>query len=127
MALPRRGLASSRDNQNRIIDAVGPETFTFRGLVETIGVIIRKPRPIVCLSPGLGYLVATVIGEMVGDVFLTREEIEGLMRDLLWSPSEPAGTTKLTNWAQRHADSLGLRYTSELARRRKRDVGYENL
>jgi len=68
MALPRRGLASSRDNQNRIIDAIGPETFTFRGLVETIGVIIRKPRPIVCVSPGLGYLVATVIGKVVGDV-----------------------------------------------------------
>jgi NADH dehydrogenase len=49
------------------------------------------------------------------------------MRNLLWTASEPAGKTKLTDWAQRHADTLGVRYASELARRQKRDVAYQKL
>jgi uncharacterized protein YbjT (DUF2867 family) len=122
--LAELAVREGRSHDSRIIDAIGPETFTFRGLVETIGAIIGKPRPIVSVSPGLGYLVATVIGKMVGDVFLTREEIEGLMRGLLWTPSQPAASTKLTEWARRHADTLGVRYASELARRRQRDVSY---
>jgi NADH dehydrogenase len=125
--LAELAVREGRSNQNRIIDAIGPETFTFRALVETIGATIRKPRPIVSVSAGLGYLVATVIGRMVGDVFLTRDEIRGLMRDLLWTPSEPAAKTRLTDWAQRHADTLGVHYASELARRRKRDVAYGKL
>lgn len=117
----------SRDNENRIVDAIGPETFTFRGLVQTIGAVIGRPRPTISVSPGHGYLVAAMIGKMMGDVFLTREEIEGLMRGLLWTPSQPAGKTRLTDWAKRHAETLGVRYASELARRRKRDVAYGEL
>jgi NADH dehydrogenase len=114
-------------NQNSIIDAIGPETFTFRALIETIGAVIGKPRPIVSVSPGFGYLVSRMIGKMVGDVFLTREEIAGLMRNLLWTASSPAGKTKLTEWARRHADTLGVHYASELARRQERDVAYQKL
>ncbi len=109
---------------NRTIDAIGPETFTFRGLVEVIAEIIGKRRPIISVSPGLGYIVAAVIGKLVGDIFLTREEIAGLMQDLLNTDSEPAGRTKLTEWAREHAATLGTRYTSELARRQNRNRAY---
>jgi len=110
-----------------IIDAIGPETFTFRGLVKSIGQIISKPRPIVSLPPALGYLVASIIGRFVGDVFLTRQEIAGLMRGLLATSSPPAGKTKLTDWAKAHADELGAKYSSELARRKNRTEAYEKL
>lgn len=125
--LAELAVREGRSNQKSVIDAIGPETFTFRGLVETIGAIIGKPRPIVSVSPGFGYLVARAVGKMVGDVFLTREEIEGLMRNLLWTTSEPAGKTKLTAWGRRHAATLGVRYASELARRQNRDVAYQKL
>jgi NADH dehydrogenase len=61
---------------------------------------------------------------MVNDVFLTREEIEGLMADLLYVDSPPPGKTKLSNWAREHAHWLGRAYTSELARRRDRRIDY---
>jgi len=109
------------------MDAIGPETFTFRGLVETIGAIIGKRRPVVSVSPALGCLVARAIGKICGDVFLTRDEIEGLMRGLLCTASEPAGRTRLTDWAREHAATLGIRYASELARRRNRKEAYEDL
>ncbi len=112
---------------NTIIDAIGPETFTFRGLVKSIGQIIGKPRPIVSLPPALGYLVASLIGKFVGDVFLTRQEISGLMRGLLATSSPPAGKTRLTEWAKAHADELGSKYSSELARRKNRTEAYEKL
>jgi len=116
-----------QETQDCTVDAIGPETFTFRGLVETIGTIIGKRRRIVSVSPGVGYRVASVIGKLVGDVFLTREEIAGLMRGLLCTDSAPAGSTRLTEWAKEHADRLGARYASELARRRDRTKAYEDL
>lgn len=112
--------------KNITIDAIGPETFTYRGLVEQIGQIIRKKRPIISLSPSIGYCVGWLLGKMVNDVMITREEIEGLMADLLYVDSLPAGTTKLTEWAKQHADTLGLKYTSELDRRVDRKSKYKS-
>ncbi len=109
---------AKRDNV--IIDAIGPETFTYKALVQTIGSIIGKRRPIISVSPTLGYIAGTIIGKLVNDVFITREEIEGLMADLLYVDSPAAGQTKLTDWIQEHSDSLGKNYASELARRRGR-------
>ncbi len=109
-----------------IVNAIGPETFTYRGLVETIGKVIGKRRRIASVSPFLGYLAGWVLGKFVGDVMITREEIAGLMADLLYVDSPPTGKTKLTDWATQHADSLGKRYTSELARRRDRTLAYQS-
>ncbi len=112
---------------NTTIDAIGPETFTFRELVTAIGKAIGKRRRLVGIPPWLGYAASRVIGAFVGDVFLTREEITGLMRGLLCTASPPAGTTRLTDWIARHKDSLGRRYASELARRRDRCRSYASI
>lgn len=100
------------------IDAIGPETFTYRELVGEIGRIIGRRRPIVNVPPGLGYLVATAVGKLVGDVVVTREEIRGLMDGLLYVDGPPVGATRLTRWAAANRDTLGRRYASELDRRR---------
>lgn len=112
---------------NRVIDATGPETFTFRELVARLGTIIGRARPIVSVPPILGYLAAALLGLLVHDVMLTRDEIAGLMAGLLATDSPPAGTTRLTDWATANADKLGLHYASELARRRNRVAAYDHL
>ncbi len=104
--------------ENRNIDAIGPETFTYRELVERLGAIIGCRRPVVSVPPLVGCVLGKVVGWLVGDVVITREEIEGLMGDLLCTDSPPAGSTRLTDWAIEHADELGRRYAGELARRR---------
>lgn len=109
-----------------VVDAIGPETFTYRELVERIGAIIGKRRPIVCIPPALGLMIAAVLGKIVGDVVVTREEIDGLMADLLCTSSPPAGSTSLTGWARQHAATLGRSYSSELARRRDRTISYRD-
>ena len=116
-----------KSRENKIIDAIGPETFTYRELAETVGEIIGAKKPIMSVPIWFGYLSGLVIGKLVNDVLITREEIDGLMADLLYTKSSPAGTTKLTEWTRQHKDTLGVRYASELARRRNRAEGYEKL
>jgi len=114
-------------DNNVVLDAIGPETFTFRSLVETIGRAIGRPRRIVAVSRRLGFLVAYLIGRLTNDVFLTREEIDGLMLDLLWTTSQPTGSTCLTDWAIENGDRLGRHYASELGRRRDRSCSYVSM
>jgi NADH dehydrogenase len=80
----------------------------------------------VSVPPSLGYAAGWVIGKLVGDVMITQEEIAGLMADLLHVEAPPAGNTKLTDWAKERANTLGLQYTSELARRRDRRTEYQS-
>jgi NADH dehydrogenase len=125
--LAKLAVEQGSETTNSIIDAIGPETFTYRGMIEEIGKIIGKNKPIISIPPALGYFAGLIIGKIVGDVMITREEIEGLMQGLLCTNSPPAGQTKLTDWTRVHKDSLGQRYASELARRRNRQANYEVL
>ncbi len=112
---------------NVIIDAIGPETFTFRELVKTIAQAIGVRRPIVPVPPALGFALGWLLGRIKGDVIITRQEIRGLMDDLLHVDSPPAGSTKLSDWARQHAEELGRHYANELARRIDRRAAYEQL
>jgi nucleoside-diphosphate-sugar epimerase len=110
-----------------LVDAVGPETFTYRDLVGAVGEAVGKRRPIVGIPPTLGFAIGRLVGGIVGDVVITREEIAGLMQDLLVTTSPPAGGTRLTDWMARNADALGRSYSSELTRRSNRVESYERL
>ncbi len=112
---------------DHIIDAIGPETFTYRELVAEIGKIIVSPRPIVPIPRDLGYLLGSIVGRILGDVTITHDEIEGLMAGLLYTLSPPVGKTRLTEWAREHESTLGLHYANELARRKNKTEAYEQL
>ncbi|HEY3322112.1 MAG TPA: NAD(P)H-binding protein [Planctomycetota bacterium] len=113
-----------QDRAKRIIDAIGPETFTYRELVQKIGEIIGRKRPVMSVSPRVGYWASWILGKLLGDVIVTRDEIQGLMQGYLCTNSPPAGQTKLTDWARENASTLGKHYASELRRRTQRDVPY---
>lgn len=103
--------------ENVTINAIGPETFTYRELAETLGHILSLRRPIISVPPEVGYIAGKLIGTLMHDVTITREEIGGLMADLLCVDGPPTGSTRLTHWARDHRDTLGRQYASELARR----------
>ena len=119
-------VAQGAERDNITIDAIGPETFTYRELVKTIGEAIGRNRPVISVPAAVGYSAGWILGKCVDDVVITREEIKGLMAELLYVDSPPAGTTKLTDWIREHADSLGRKYTSELARRKDRTAEYQS-
>ena len=112
--------------ENSIINAIGTESFTYRELVEKIGEIIGKKRKIIQVSPEFGYFAAYVIGKLVDDIIVTRDEIAGLMAGMLTLNAPPAGQTRLTNWLRQHAETVGKRYTSEMARRKDRLSSYRS-
>jgi uncharacterized protein YbjT (DUF2867 family) len=124
--LAQLAVEQGKRSGNATINAIGPETFTYRGLAEVIGQIIGKKRPVVSVPPIVGYAVGWGIGKLMGDVMITQEEIKGLMDNLLCVDAPPVGTTKLTDWAKKRATSLGLHYTSELARRQDRKAEYKS-
>lgn len=111
-------VAEATREGNRVVEAIGPETFSYRELVGRIGEIIGHPRPIVSVPPSVGYWCGRLVGWWQRDEFITREEIVGLMESRLWVEAPPAGSTRLSDWAQAHAGELGRVYASELARRR---------
>ena len=118
--LARLAVEQGQQADDVVIDAIGPETFTYRELVTTIGRLIGHPRPVVSVPPTVAYYVALAAGKVLGDVVITRDEIQGLMEGLLYVDAPSAGTTRLTTWVAEHKSSLGMRYASELARRRNR-------
>ncbi len=113
-------------SEDVILNVIGPETFTYRELVQTIGRLIGVRRPVIGVPPTMGYWAGRAVGALMGDVTITREEISGLMANLLYVTTPPTGTTKLSDWITAHASTLGRHYTSELARRRDRSGAYRS-
>ncbi len=104
------------EKDNLIWDAVGPDIFTFRGLVELIGETISHPRPSLPTPPFLALLAAQLIGLWVGDVMLTSQELNGLMASLLVSRDPPRCHTRLSDWLMENRKIVGMEYASELSR-----------
>lgn len=100
----------------RVMDAAGPEILTYRDLVELVRGAIGS-RSIVLPMPGLVvFATARLLGLVVRDVVLTRDEIRELTSSLLTSHQPPLGTIRVTDWVRANADALGRRWASELAR-----------
>ena len=100
------------------VDAVGPETFSYEDLTRLIMREIGANRPLLHVGPALAMLGARLTGALVRDIVLSRDEIHGLMNDLLVSKSSdpPPGKTRLTDWLAQNAANLGSAYANELDR-----------
>lgn len=101
-------------SDNYVIDAVGPDIFTFREMVELIGEKIGVKRPLISVPPRLALLAAQFLSLFVGDVILTPEEVDGLMAGLLVSKDPPRGKTRLADWLEKNRDRVGAKYASEI-------------
>ncbi len=114
--LARLAVDAGRPGENVVIDAAGPEVFTFEDLARLIGNAIGSPARIMRAPAWVTLSVARAVGCVTGDVVLTREEVDGLMAGLLVSDRSPTGTTRLSDWLNRNADRVGRKYASELTR-----------
>jgi len=124
--LAELAVTAGQGTDNVVLNAIGPETFTYRELVTAVGTAIGRPRPLVNVPPAAGWFLGRMVGTCMRDTFITREEIRGLMDGLLHVTTPPTGKTSLTAWMQRNAATLGRRYASELNRRRNRETPYFN-
>ena len=112
-----RLLADAVDQSgNSVLDAVGPETFSFEELVKLVAAKIRRSVRLVHLPMPLAYVSTLVTGWFVGDVVLTWEEYQGLMGNLLAPQGPSTGQTRLSEWLAENHERVGRRYASEVAR-----------
>ena len=102
--------------ENYVWDAVGPDEFTFKEMVQLIGKTTTANRPLIPLPPRLALWAAQFMSIFVKDVMLTLEEVDGLMANLLISKEPPRCKTSLQNWLKENKATVGKQYASELAR-----------
>lgn len=107
---------AGRADGNLVLDAAGPEIFSFNELVRRIASSVGSKTKIVHIPPGLLRPMLRLLEPFIGDVILTREEIDGLLENLLVSRQTPTGTTLLSDWLRRNASTVGEAYASELKR-----------
>ncbi|HJY87141.1 MAG TPA: NAD(P)H-binding protein [Candidatus Acidoferrales bacterium] len=109
-------VAAARQTEDSILDAVGPEQFTFDEVVRLIARAVGSKAKIIHVRPKMALWLAGLVGHLVRDVVLTRDEVEGLMANLLVSAGPPTGRTRFSGWLRENADRVGTQYASELAR-----------
>jgi NADH dehydrogenase len=109
-------VAAGNREMDEVLNAVGPETFTFDELVRLIARAVRTRTRIIHVPPTVALIAASVIGRALGDVLVTRDELEGLMASLVTTEGPATGTRRLTDWLEANADVVGQRYASEIAR-----------
>ena len=114
--LARLAVDAGRRQDNLVFDAVGPEVYTFDQLVRVVANSVNSRSRIVHLSPRLAFLASKLLGLLVNDTLLTRDEVGGLLSNLLVSSGPATGSTRLTDWLSENAGHLGKHYASELSR-----------
>ena len=103
-----------------VADAAGPETFTFEELLRLLASAVDTRVRLVHTPPSLLFAMTRLVGLLLRDVGLTRDEVDGLMAGLLTSGAIPTGTTRLGGWLADNRGVLGQRYVSELRRNYRR-------
>ena len=114
--LAAQAVAAASQTGNTVADAAGPETLSFEALLRLLASAMGVRSRFVHTPPSLGLNLTRLVGLMMRDVVLTRDEVDGLMAGLLTSGAAPTGTTALSSWLEDNAHHLGRRYASELSR-----------
>jgi uncharacterized protein YbjT (DUF2867 family) len=114
--LARIAVASAGEPGDVTLDAIGPETFSFEGLVKLIAERVKPGVALVHIPPSMGILLGQLIGLALGDIILTKDELQGLMQELLTSEQAPNGTTRFSDWLESNGNELGSAYSSEIRR-----------
>jgi NADH dehydrogenase len=112
----RIAIAAGRQPGDVDVDAAGPEILTFDRFVRLLAAAVGSQTRLFHAPHQVSWVGAQVLGALVRDVMLTRDEITELTASLLVSSRPPLGRIGLSAWAAAHADELGRSYHSELDR-----------
>jgi len=120
-----QAVESGAQGENSIADAAGPETFSYNALIRLVASAVGARRRLLHTPPPIGLALTRLVGLMVRDVVLTRDEVDELMSGLFTSGAAPTCTTRLSGWLEDNGESLGRAYESELSRNFRR-VGHDS-
>jgi NADH dehydrogenase len=103
-----------------VLDAVGPETFTYRELVTDVAAAVGARTRVVRLPEPAVATLGRAAGIALRDTVVTAEELGALTASLLTSDEPPRGHVRFSDWLPAQADWLGREYHSELDRHWRR-------
>ena len=118
--LAAQAVAAGSQRENSVADAAGPETFSFEELLRLLASAVGARVRLAHTTPSLGFALTRLVGLMLRDVVLSRDEVDGLMAGLLTSAEPPTGTARLADWLGDNNEILGRRYVSERRRNYRR-------
>jgi uncharacterized protein YbjT (DUF2867 family) len=102
-------------SEDAVVDAAGPETFTFRECVDLIRAAIGSRALVVPMPATLSLIAARAFGLLLHDVLLTRDEVEDLQAGLLVSHAPVLGHNRFSDWLGESAAWLGRTYVPEVS------------
>ncbi len=114
--LAAQAVEAGSQSENSVADAAGPDTLSFEALLRLLASSMGVRRWFLHTPPRVGLALTGLVGLLMRDMALTRDEVVGLMDGLLTSDEPPTGTTMLSDWLADNGDGLGRRYVSELRR-----------
>ena len=107
---------AAEQTDNVTVDAAGPDIIFYSEMVESIAIAVGRHPRFVYMSPRTTVRATKLLGRFVNDVVLNEPELQGLMQELLVSQERPRGTRRLDNWLLSSAETIGMKYASELDR-----------
>ncbi len=113
-------VAAGTAGGNIVTDAAGPETLSFEALLRLLASATGVRYRFVHTSASLGLVLTRLVGLMLREVVLSRDEVDGLMAGLLTSDCAPTGITTLSSRLNDNGDVLLRRHVSELRRNYRR-------
>ncbi len=109
-------LQAGASTDDSITDAVGPERPTFNELVKSIRDAVGARAHIIHIPGASVPPLSSVLGLVLRDVLLTKEEYQAMAAGLADTDGPPTGSIRLSTWISEHRDVLGLHYANELSR-----------
>jgi uncharacterized protein YbjT (DUF2867 family) len=97
-----------------VVDAVGPQSLTFREMVTVIRAAVGSRAVLVSVPGALVPPLSAVIGRVLHDVLLTSDEYQAMADGLADSDAPTTGEIAFTDWVSREAPQLGRSYANEL-------------
>jgi uncharacterized protein YbjT (DUF2867 family) len=101
---------------NTTIDAVGPERPTFREMVHAIRRAVGSRSLVVGVPGALVPPMSAVLGLVLRDTLLTRDEYRAMADGLADTDGPATGQIAFSDWLAASSDTLGRHYANELRR-----------
>lgn len=114
--LAHLAIVQAQETRDSIIDAVGPDRPTFAELVEHIKTSVDSRSRIVHVPNAVIPLGTRMVGRVIGDVLLTKDEHGAMSAGLADTDTPATGPTSVISWISENSDRLGREYANEICR-----------
>jgi uncharacterized protein YbjT (DUF2867 family) len=100
----------------RTADAAGPERLSLLEMVQAVRAAVGSRARIIAVPSALALAATTLVGAVLRDVVLTRDELRALGAGLLVSDNPAPAEIAFSSWVRANGEQLGRSYASELGR-----------